>query len=120
MRGSTVPAAGSVGLLATPDTDPRRLYFVRSDQFSFVKHGVPSLFVIPGEKDARGDSRNNHAIEEAWMDSTYHSPKDEWHADLRWAEVAKFTAFELALGLRIANADARPRWNEGDFYAPHR
>jgi Zn-dependent M28 family amino/carboxypeptidase len=120
LRGDVEDAARAVGLEASPDPDPKRLFFIRSDQFSFVKRGIPSVFVIPGTKDERGERASNRSKLEDWMAKHYHRPSDEWRASSRWDEVARFARFELLLGLSVATRDARPSWNDGDFYArPH-
>ena len=31
-----------------PDPVPEEVLFIRSDQYSFVKKGVPSVFLVPG------------------------------------------------------------------------
>src|SRR4029077_16529103 len=41
-------AAGMAGLSLIPDPMPEEVVFVRSDQFSFVKQGVPGIFPVSG------------------------------------------------------------------------
>ena len=41
-------AAALAGLKLIPDPMPEQTLFVRSDQYSFVKRGVPSVFLVPG------------------------------------------------------------------------
>ena len=41
-------AAGQLGLSVAPDPFPEEGIFTRSDQYSFVKRGVPSLFLYIG------------------------------------------------------------------------
>jgi Zn-dependent M28 family amino/carboxypeptidase len=90
LRGDVEQAARAVGLEASPDPDPKRLFFILSDQFSFIKHGIPSVFVIPGTKDERGDRTANRAKLEEWLAKHYHRPSDEWQASGRWGEAARF------------------------------
>ena len=41
-------AAEAQGLKLSPDPMPEQNLFVRSDHYSFVKQGVPSIFLVPG------------------------------------------------------------------------
>ena len=35
------------GFVLAPDPVPEEVLFIRSDQYSFVKKGVPSVFLVP-------------------------------------------------------------------------
>ena len=40
--------ARHMGLMVSPDPLPEEVYFVRSDQYSFILQGVPSLYIEEG------------------------------------------------------------------------
>ena len=113
-------AARKLGLSISPDPDPGQVYFIRSDQYSFVKRGIPSAFPDAGHKDRAGNTDENTRLSDLWGGEHYHAPSDVWQPtwDARWA--AKVLAFDFEFGLSIANAPERPRWNPGSPFATSR
>lgn len=110
-------AARQLGLAVSPDPDPAEVSFIRSDQFSFVREGVPSIFAAAGFLDAKGGSASNRALVDAWTEQRYHQPSDEWQADYRAEWTLPETRFHFLVGLFVADAAERPRWNAGDVFA---
>jgi hypothetical protein len=117
LAGDADAAARATGYAVSPDPDPDQVYFIRSDQYSFVKHGVPSVFPNVGWLDAHGDTKTNKAIGDKWAAERYHRPSDEWQPEYRAAWAAKEAGFDFLLGLSVAMADQRPHWNAGDAFA---
>jgi hypothetical protein len=104
------------GLEVSPDPMPEEVYFIRSDQYSFVKQGVPAVFLSEGYKtvDPKLDGRK---ISEEWEQKYYHTPKDDMKQPyLNFDAAAKCTRVDLAVGYEIAQHTERPRWNAGDFF----
>jgi hypothetical protein len=95
------------GLAMAPDPLPDRNVFIRTDQFSFVKEGVPSLaFKFGFAKDTP-----EFQIEHEWRATRYHAPSDDvGQPGVMPEEAAKLDAYVAALVLRVANAEARPEW----------
>jgi hypothetical protein len=55
----------------------------------------------------------------AWADffaHHYHQPSDEIGQKLDWAQGVRFVSANYAIAREIADGDARPRWNKGDFF----
>ncbi|HSI17944.1 MAG TPA: M28 family metallopeptidase [Sphingomonas sp.] len=103
-------AVAALGVTMSPDPDPSQGIFVRSDHYRFVQQGVPSVFLWPGQA---GDGKA------AWADffaHHYHQPSDEIGQKLDWAQGVRFVAANYAIAREIADGDARPRWNKGDFF----
>jgi Zn-dependent M28 family amino/carboxypeptidase len=118
LAGDVTAAARAAGLGVSEDPDPDQVYFIRSDQYNFVRAGVPSVFPGAGYRDASGATAKNRAISSAWGAAHYHRPSDEWRPEYRGAWAAKEARFDFLLGLAIANARERPHWNPGDELAP--
>jgi Zn-dependent M28 family amino/carboxypeptidase len=97
------------------DPFPEEGLFVRSDQYSFVKQGVPSLFVDVGFKSAT-PGVDALAMFKKWLVTNYHSPKDDVTQPIQYPTSARFAGFAFALGHAIAMAPEPPRWNENDFF----
>ena len=110
-------AARASGLAISPDPDPDQVYFIRSDQYSFVKGGVPSVFPSAGWKDATGALDKNKALSDAWGEQHYHRPSDNWRPEYKPEWPAKEARFDFLFGLSVANAADRPAWNPGDAFS---
>jgi len=95
------------GLAMAPDPLPDRNVFIRTDQYSFVREGVPSLaFKFGFAKDTP-----EFKIEHDWRANRYHAPSDDLDQPGIFKEdAAKLDAYVAALTVRVANADARPAW----------
>ena len=107
--------AAEQGLTLTPDPLPDRNSFTRTDQFSFVKTGIPALAFKFGFTKGSPEFQ----IEHDWRATRYHSPSD----DLNQPGVLKEEAIRLddyvaALALRVANTPERPRWLDGSVFKP--
>ncbi len=106
-------AARSLGMSLAPDPHPDEVIFVRSDQFSFIRAGVPALFPTATQGDTPADS----LATEHWMRTTYHSPQDDLHQPFDWEAGARCARLALLIGREVANTPERPTWNAGDFFA---
>ncbi len=108
-------AAASVGLSLSPDPMPEETIFVRSDQYSFVRKGVPAVMFSPGMRstDAAQDGRKLFL---EFIGKHYHRPSDDTSLPMDPASIARFTKANLALGYAIAQDDAAPAWKPGNFF----
>src|SRR5262249_35845962 len=108
-------AAEKMGLEITPDPHPEQHYFVRSDQYSFVRHAIPAIFPF------RGTKATNPQVDVEKLNSArsarYHMPNDDLTQPLEWSAGAKTTRFNFLLGYITAQDAVRPKWNKGDFFA---
>jgi Zn-dependent M28 family amino/carboxypeptidase len=111
--GADARAVGtSMNLPVAPDPFPERNSFIRSDQYSFIEEGVPALAFKFGFAAGTPEA----ATEIAWRRDIYHSPQDD-PSQRVWADdEIRLHDFMAALAFRIANADARPRWNDDSFF----
>jgi hypothetical protein len=109
-------AAARMGVTLSPDPMPEEQLFVRSDHYSFVKAGVPSVFLVTGF--ANGG-------EKAFRDflaKNYHKASDQVDQPFDWQAGAKFAQINYLIAREIADSAEAPRWYEGnsfgDRYAP--
>lgn len=107
-------AAARLGLQMGPDPFPEEVFFVRSDQYSFIRQGVPALAIEPGLQSEVGMDVKKMVTE--WMRRIYHTPKDDLSQNIDFEAGARLTQFYFLIGLEVANADQRPGWNPGDFF----
>ena len=112
------PAARAVasaqGYDLVPDPFPDRNVFVRTDQFSFVRAGIPAVALkfgfLPGTPEAQ--------IEHDWRAVRYHSPEDNLSQPVDLEAAGRFGAFLTAYVRTLADAPERPRWLPASAFAP--
>jgi hypothetical protein len=89
--------------------------FVRSDQFSFVREGIPAVYLDGGIEAA--DAERDPKVSATWfMRNCYHQPCDEAELPIHYGDAARLARLSAALARGIGDADARPAWNDGDFF----
>lgn len=107
------------GRYITPDPNPENGMFFRSDQFPFVKEGVPSIFA-KGYTDAEkyGKEKTLELIDDYWK-NTYHKPFDEYlpeRDDLTGLVDDAMLLYNV--GTNLANSNEWPAWNiDSEFKA---
>lgn len=109
-------AARAQGYRLSPDSMPEEVIFIRSDQFSFVRQGIPSLYLNGGYVPRRRDI-DVVALQREFLDTHYHEPSDDLSLPLDYPTAADLARVSTRILLEIANANARPSWNRGDFFA---
>lgn len=107
--------ASRQGLLLVPDPLPNRSSFVRTDQYSFVRAGIPALALkfgfTPGSEAFR--------LEHDWRANRYHAPSDDIRQPgILPAEAIKLDDYAIALAADIANDVRMPAWREESIFAP--
>lgn len=106
-------AAKEVGLTLSPDPFPEEVVFVRSDQYAFIRAGIPAVYLDGGVDAHEGDGK---AAMLDFLKSHYHRPSDDADQPIEYADAARLARLNARIGARIADAPERPRWNPGDFF----
>jgi len=107
--------AKRMGLIMSPDPAPEEVVFVRSDQYPFVKRGVPAIYVGAGYKAV--DPKYDIVTELLkWDETIYHTPKDDMLQPMDFTVGAQVAKFNYLVGVEVANAPERPHWKKGDFF----
>lgn len=103
------------GFTLVEDPYPDEVYFIRSDQYSFVRQGIPSLYFAEsiGSSDPEIDGR---AVIDTFTADHYHKPSDDLTRPIDWDTALRFARGAARVGNRIAMDPERPKWNEGDFF----
>ena len=104
--------AQSFGVKAIADPEPERNLFIRSDQYSFIRHGIPSLNMDVGYEPGSPEQ----ALFKDWLTKRYHAPSDDLNQPVNLATAALYEEITRQLLLDVANADARPAWKADSFF----
>jgi Zn-dependent M28 family amino/carboxypeptidase len=104
--------AARSGLAVGPDSQPQRNRFTRSDQYSFIRQGVPALAMKVGAEPGSPEA----AIEERWTKERYHQPSDDLRQPMDLGAAVTFTKLVGALSAEVANNPARPQWKASSFF----
>jgi len=103
-------AAGRMGVRLSPDPLPEEGLFTRSDHYRFVEQGVPSVFLMTGFENSGREAFTS------FLKDHYHKPSDDLSLPIDYRAGAKFAGINYEIAREVADADARPAWNDGDFF----
>jgi Zn-dependent M28 family amino/carboxypeptidase len=103
--------AADQGLRVQPDPAPLHNVFIRSDQYNFVRHGIPSVMIDVAATDA-GDAQ----MLKDWRANRYHAPSDDASQPVNLATAAGYEEVIRALTITVANDSARPAWKQDSFF----
>jgi hypothetical protein len=104
--------AGEAGVEIQADKEPEHNRSIRSDQYSFIKKGVPALAFKFGWVSGTPEAKTF----KAWYAERYHGPSDDLSQPVDTEAAAQFNAILAKLALRVANADHRPAWKSDSFF----
>lgn len=119
LDGVVKRAAERLHLGISPDPMPEEVIFIRSDQYSFVRQGVPAVFLVAGFK-SNDPKIDPPAIFKDWEATRYHQPQDDMQQpNLDFKQAVKYAQFAYLCGWLITQDPARPAWNAHDFFGDH-
>jgi hypothetical protein len=105
-------AAKTLGVDVQTDREPEQNRFIRSDQYSFIRRGVPALAFKFGYEFGSADETTRRN----WVRDVYHQPNDDTKQTVDLEAAAKFNRVIMTLLQRVANDTARPIWNADSFF----
>ena len=109
---SVAASAKELGVDVQTDREPEQNRFIRSDQYSFIRRGVPALAFKFGYEVGSNDEKSRRG----WVRDVYHKPNDDLKQPVDLEAAAKFNRVILNLLQRVANDSARPRWKDESFF----
>jgi hypothetical protein len=104
--------AQSLDVEVQDDPAPQRNVFIRSDQYSFIRVGVPSLMMDVGYKKGSKEE----AIEKEWLKTRYHAPSDDLNQPVDLVAAGQYNRLMLKLAETVADQPARPQWKPDSFF----
>ena len=107
-----IQVSNRLGVRVQPDPLPLLNVFIRSDQYNFVRHGIPSLLIdigaVPGSPEAQ--------VLKTWRTERYHAPSDDANQPVDLGAAAGYEEVIRALTIEIANDPQRPQWKQDSFF----
>jgi len=104
--------AQSLGVKPIADPEPLRNAFVRSDQYSFIHKGVPSVAMDVGFEPGTPEQK----IFKDWLTNRYHAPSDDINQPVDLQAAALYEEIVRRLLIDTADAPARPAWKPDSFF----
>ena len=108
----TRQVAQQQGVQVQADPQPLRNSFIRSDQYSFIRQGVPSVAMKIGFTLGSPEE----VAEKKWLTERYHAPSDDLNQPVDLAAAGKFEDIVQALTIKVADHPQRPLWNHDSFF----
>jgi Zn-dependent M28 family amino/carboxypeptidase len=105
-------AARRLGVDVQTDREPEQNRFIRSDQYSFIRSGIPSLAFKFGYEFGSPEEK----IRRDWVRDRYHKPSDDLSQPVDTAAAALFNRVIAGLLQRVADDPARPQWKDDSFF----
>jgi protein-tyrosine-phosphatase len=105
--------AASLQIRVQPDPEPLRNRFIRSDQYSFIRAGIPALAMKVGFEADSAEAE----IERKWFAERYHAPSDAPDQPVDLTAVGMYEEVVRRLAIRIADRSQPPHWHESSVFA---
>lgn len=100
------------GIEVADDPEPQRNSFIRSDQYNFIRHGIPALTMKVGYKPGTPEDKTFHD----WLHERYHAPSDDLNQPVDQSAAGKYEQVMSQLLLAIADESKRPQWKQESFF----
>jgi Zn-dependent M28 family amino/carboxypeptidase len=105
-------AAKKLGVDVQTDREPEQNRFIRSDQYSFIREGIPSLAFKFGYRFGSPEEK----IRRDWVRDRYHKPSDDLSQPVDTAAAARFDRIIEGLLERVADDSQKPEWKSDSFF----
>jgi Zn-dependent M28 family amino/carboxypeptidase len=106
-------AAAAHGVAVQSDPEPQRNIFIRSDQYNFIRHGIPALMMAVAPAPGSADQAK---LFKDWLTHRYHAPSDDTSQPVDLGAAGLYESVVRTLVLNVANADRRPEWKPDSFF----
>jgi hypothetical protein len=105
-------AAKTLDVDVQTDREPEQNRFIRSDQYSFIRRGVPALAFKFGYEFGSPEETTRRN----WVRDVYHKPNDDTKQPVDLEAAATFNRVMMTLLQSVANNPVRPTWNADSFF----
>jgi Zn-dependent M28 family amino/carboxypeptidase len=108
------------GRTVTPDPEPQKGHFYRSDHFEFAKQGVPAFDPDMGTDFVGKPAGYGQKMRDQFDANDYHKPSDEVKAEWDLSGAVDDLRIFLEMGYQIAQGDRFPEWKPGTEFKAKR
>jgi Zn-dependent M28 family amino/carboxypeptidase len=105
--------AKALGVEVQTDPQPQRNRFIRSDQYSFIRAGIPALATKNGTVKGTPEAE----IESKWQTERYHGVTDDLAQPVDIPAIGVYAELCKRLAVRVANRDQAPKWYESSVFS---
>lgn len=112
LSAAVAGAARRAGIELQADPEPLKNRFIRSDQYSFIRAGVPSVAFKSGY--LAGSAQES--VMTAWLKARYHAPSDDLAQPVDLAASDEFSNLFYEIAREVADRNEPPRWNDSSFF----
>jgi hypothetical protein len=105
--------AAALGIEVQSDPQPQRNRFIRSDQYSFIRAGIPALATKIGYTANSPEAE----IDSKWLAERYHGVSDSADQPVDLVAVGRYEEFTRRLAERVANRKVAPHWYETSVFS---
>jgi len=104
----------------SPDAEPEKGRYYRSDHFEFAKAGVPGLFLQAGVQFFGKPVEFGPQKIDAYTANDYHKVTDEIKSDWDLSGAADDARLLFEVGLKVTNGEDHPKWKTGSEFKARR
>ncbi len=115
LKSALDTAAKELGVALSPDQFPEEVVFVRSDQYAFIRAGIPAVYLNGGTVSVDGVREPKMALRK-FLREHYHQPSDEATLPIAYGDALRLAKLNARIGQLVGDAAQPPAWNAGDFF----
>jgi Zn-dependent M28 family amino/carboxypeptidase len=104
------------GRILSPDPEPEKGGFFRSDHFSLARLGIPAISPAGGDDLLVGGKMAGKKLADDYEEHRYHQPSDEWRADWDLSGPAEDVQAYYIAGKTLAGSDRWPNYLPGSEF----
>jgi len=100
----------------TPDPEPEKGFYYRSDHFEFAKLGVPALYIDAGDQYINRPAGYGESKRNEYTTRDYHKVSDEVKPDWDLSGAVEDLRLLFEVGFRVADGETVPAWKSGSEF----
>jgi Zn-dependent M28 family amino/carboxypeptidase len=104
----------------TPDPEPGKGFYYRSDHFEFAKQGVPALDPDAGVNFVGKSPEYSKQKRDEYTNNDYHKPSDEVKPDWDLSGAVEDAQLFFTIGYNVLQGDKYPEWKPGTEFKQKR
>jgi hypothetical protein len=108
-----MPVLKAHGIANLEDPEPEQVRFIRSDQYSFIQRGIPSLAFKVGYTKGSPEMK----VVTDWVANRYHKPSDDLAQPIDFKTAVSFDSLYFDIVRAVADRETRPAWYKQSVFA---